>query len=153
MVFREKTPQTNLKAEIITKATEFAFLGLDGKTHTHQVTIQVKWFAPPVNWYKVNSDDSSLGNLGLAGGGGLIRNDKGEWIRGYARAIGSTTSAAAELWALRDGIRLCMALNLQAVVFELDAKIVIDLLSKEEKSMNGNEIIVADCKEGLQRIP
>lgn len=153
MVFREKTPQTNLKAEIITKATEFAFLGLDGKTHTHQVTIQVKWFAPPVNWYKVNSDGSSLGNPGLTGGGGLIRNDKGEWIRGFARAIGSTTSAAAELWALRDGIRLCMALNLQVVVFELHAKIVIDLLSKEEKSMNGNEIIVADCKEGLQRIP
>ena len=54
---------------------------------------------------------------------------------------------------LRDGIRLYMALNLQAVVFELDAKLVIDLLNKEEKSMNGNEIIMVDCKEGLQRIP
>ena len=102
-----------------------------------------------MNWYKVNSDESALGNLGLAGGGGLIRNDKGEWIRGYARAIGSTTSVAAELWALRVGICLCLALNLQAVVFELDAKLVIDLLNKEENSMNGNEIIVADCKEGL----
>ena len=50
---------------------------------------------------------------------------------------------------IRDGIRLCLALNLQAVVFELDAKLVIDLLNKEENSMNGNEIIVVDCKEGL----
>lgn len=103
--------------------------------------------------YKVNSDGSSLGNPGLTGGGGLIRNNKGEWIRGYARAIRSTTSVVAELWALRDGICLCIALKLQAVVFELDAKLVIDLLSKEENSVNGNEIIVADCKEGLQRIP
>ena len=87
------------------------------------------------------------------GGGSLIRNNKGEWIRGYARAIESTTSVVAELWALRDGICLCIALKLQAVVFELDAKLVIDLLSKEENSVNGNEIIVADCKEGLQRIP
>ena len=39
------------------------------------------------------------------------------------------------------------------MVFELDAKLVIDLLNKEEKSMNGNEIIMVDCKEGLQRIP
>ena len=105
-----------------------------------------------MNWYKVNLDRSSLGNPGLVGGGGLIKNDKGEWIRGYARAIGSTTSATTKLWALRDVIILCMALNLQAVVFELDAKLVINLLNKEEKSMNGNEIIVGDCKEGLQRI-
>ena len=152
MIFREKPPQNNLKTEIIAKATKFAFLGLDGKTHTHQATIWVKWIASPVNWYKVNLDRSSLGNPGLVGGGGLIKNDKGEWIRGYARAIGSTTSATTKLWALRDVIRLCMALNLQAVVFELDAKLVINLLNKEEKSMNGNEIIVGDCKEGLQRI-
>ena len=99
VILREKAPQSNLKTKIISKATAFAFLGLDGKRPTHQATIWVKWIALPVNWYKVNSDESALGNLGLAGGGGLIRNDKGEWIRGYARAIGSTTSVAAELWA------------------------------------------------------
>ncbi|KAK9999079.1 hypothetical protein SO802_018682 [Lithocarpus litseifolius] len=49
----------------------------------------------------MNSDGFSLGNPGLAGRGGLIRNDKGEWIRGYARAIGSTTSAAVELWCIK----------------------------------------------------
>ena len=27
-----------------------------------------------------------------------------EWIRGYATIVGHTTSVAAELWALRDGI-------------------------------------------------
>ena len=153
MIFRGKPLQNNLKVETISKATEFVFLGLENKHHTHQTIIRVKWIALLMNWYKVNSNGSSLGNPGLAGKGGLIRNDRGEWIRGYVRAIGSTTSATVELWALRDGIRPCIALNLQAVVFELDAKLVIDLLNKEEKSMNGNEIIMVDCKEGLQRIP
>ena len=50
-------------------------------------------------------------------------------VRGYARAIGPTSSVAAELWALRDGISLCISLNLLAVEFEFDAKLVVDLLS------------------------
>ena len=97
MIFRGKSLQNNLKVETISKATEFVFLGLENKHHTHQTTIRVKWIAPLMNWYKVNSNGSSLGNPGLAGEGGLIRNDRGEWIRGYVRAIGSTTSAAVEL--------------------------------------------------------
>ena len=97
MIFIGKPFQNNLKVETISKATEFVFLGLENKHHTHQTTIQVKWIAPLMNWYKVNSNGSSLGNPGLAGEGGLIRNDRGEWIRGYVRAIGSTTSAAVEL--------------------------------------------------------
>ena len=131
MIFRGKSLQNNLKVETISKATEFVFLGLENKHHTHQTIIRVKWIALLMNWYKVNSNGSSLGNLGLAGKGGLIRNDRGEWIRGYVRAIGSTTSATVELWALRDGIRPCIALNLQAVVFELDAKLVIDLTKRK----------------------
>ena len=71
----------------------------------------MRWCYPPLNWHKLNSDVSSLGNSGLAGGGGLIRNDKGEWVKGYARAVGFTTSIAAELWALRDGIKLYISLK------------------------------------------
>ena len=73
-----------------------------------------------------------MGNLGLVGGDGLIRNKKGEWVKGFARAIGRTTSVVAKLWALRDGIRLCIALKLPTVVIELDSKLVVDLLKKVE---------------------
>lgn len=61
-------------------------------------------------------------------------------MSGYARAIGHTTSVAAELWPLRDGINLCIELNLAKLSVELDVKLVIDLL------------IIADCKDGLQKI-
>ena len=49
--------------------------------------MKVGWLRPPVSWYKLNSDGSSLGNPGLAGGG-LIRNDTGDWVKGYARSVG-----------------------------------------------------------------
>ena len=94
-----------------------------------------------------------MGNPSKAGEGGLIRDSKGEWVSGYARAIGFTTNVVMELWALHDGINLCIDLNLENVIIELDAKLLVDLLMKDERSSNGNEVITADCKEGLKRIP
>ena len=106
------------------------------------------------NWFKLNTDGSSLDNPGLAGGGGgLIRNEKGEWVKGYARVIGTTTSAAAELWALRDGIRLCIVLKLPAVVVELDSELVVKLIKKELNNPNGLDVLVTDCRDVLRDIP
>ena len=93
------------------------------------------------------------GNPGLAGGGGLIRNDKGEWIKGFAYAIGTVTSIVAEFWALKDGIRLCITLKLPMVVIELDSKLVVDLLKKELNNPNDNDVLVADCRNSLRIIP
>lgn len=39
------------------------------------------------------------------------------------------------------------------VEIELDAKVAIKLLTKDGDNPNGNNIIVADCKEGLRQIP
>ena len=62
---------------------------------------------------KLNSNGSSMGNPGRVGEGGIIWDSNGDWVSGYARAIGHTTNVATELWALRDGINLCIDLNLE----------------------------------------
>ena len=83
------------------KVTESVFVGANCHNAPTKSTIQVKWLPLPVNWSKLNSNGSSLRNPGRAfGGGGLIRDANGAWLRGYARAIGRATSVAAELWAL-----------------------------------------------------
>ena len=69
----------------------------------------------------MNTDGSSLGNPGPAGGGGVIRDEEGAWIVGFARNIGITSSYLAELWASRDGLVLCINRNFNAVEVELDA--------------------------------
>ena len=94
-----------------------------------------------------------LGNPGKAGGGGLIRNDKGEWLKGYARNVAFSTSVAAEVWALRDGLRLCIALKLPTVIIELDAKLIVDLLQKSDDPRNCIDALVSDCKTELGNIP
>ena len=139
-------------AETIAKASKFAFLGVNEGHHRSLTTIQVRWLPPPKHWFKLNSNGSSLGNPSKAGGGGLVCNHHGEWVCGYSRAIGHTSSVATELWALRDGINLCVELNLPNVLIGIDAKLVVELLQKDEGSFNSNDTIMADCKAGLQKI-
>ena len=80
-------------------------------------------------------------------------NSHGDWLSDYAIAIGYTTSVAVELWALRDRINLCIELSLTNVLIELDATIVVDMLKKNKGNLNSNDVILANCKEGLQKIP
>ena len=133
VIFKDLASQKPLKVETLAKASEFAFLGLNERHQRTLSVIQVQWHPPPpppVDWFKLNLDGFSLGNPGRAGGGGIIRNSRGEWVSGYARAIGHTLSVAAKLWALRDGINLCIALNLTNAIFELDAKLVVNMVQK-----------------------
>ena len=104
VIFRNDPPHKPLLAETLVKATEFAFLSINGRLRHSFSSIQVKWLRPAENWFKLIFNGSSLENLGRAGGGGIIRNSNGEWVSGYARAIGTTTCVAAKLWALRDGL-------------------------------------------------
>ena len=87
-IFRGNNPPKLNSYKVIIKAVEFAFLGVNGRNVRVKTIIQVRWTSPLVQWVKLNSDGSSMGNPGRAGGGGIIRNAKGKWIKGYARAIG-----------------------------------------------------------------
>ena len=39
-------------------------------------------------WKKLTSDGSSMGLHGLAGCGGVVRNDNGQWVAGFSKWIG-----------------------------------------------------------------
>lgn len=86
--------------------------------------VSVKWDKPVPNWYKLNTDGASVGNPGKAGEGALIRNHEGGWVKGFSRAIGISSNVDAELWALRDGLRICCSMGMQAAEIEIDAKVV-----------------------------
>ena len=85
VVFRGERTNQNVREVVISKAMEFAYVGINDKRAQTRQLIHVHWCKPLLNWCKVNSDGSALGQPGRAGGGGLIRNDKGDWITGYMR--------------------------------------------------------------------
>ncbi|KAF3955485.1 hypothetical protein CMV_019297 [Castanea mollissima] len=68
---------------------------------------------------------------------------------GNMGVMGFTTSVAAELWALRDGIRLCISRKLPIVIVELDAQLFVDLLKKDDGQPNSFDALLSDCKVGL----
>lgn len=106
----------------MSKSVDYYFSAYPKKGKPHTVIKQVQWDKPAVGWLKLNID------LGLAGGGGVIRDWSGRWIAGFSRNIGIASSLMAELWAIRDGLMLCVERNLDMVEIEMDAKAVVDML-------------------------
>lgn len=102
---------------------------------------------------KLNTDGSSLGNPGLEGGGGLIRNEKGWWVVGFASKIGITSSFLVELWALRDGLNLCVSRGIAAIEVELDAKFIVDAVSNPKYSNIFASVLMDDCRHLVKQIP
>ena len=94
---------------------------------------------------KLNTDGSSAGNSGIAKYGGVVRDEHGRWVRGFARQIGLTTSFMAELWGLKDGLLMCYNLNIFSLIVELDAKSIVDALGNSEYVNNVISPILDDC--------
>ncbi|KAL0001799.1 hypothetical protein SO802_015580 [Lithocarpus litseifolius] len=91
---------------------------------------------------------------GLArGGGGVIRDEEGYWVIGYARQIGSANNFLAELWALPDGLFLCLQAQIQAVIIEMDAKAIVDAFSHQKNSNSIINSLMDDCRQLVSQIP
>ena len=95
---------------------------------------------------KLNTDGSFARNSGITGCGGVVRDEHGRWVRGFARHIGLITSFVAELWGLRDGILMCYNLNISSLIVELDAKSIVDALGNSKFVNNVISPILDDCK-------
>nr|POE67385.1 putative ribonuclease h protein [Quercus suber] len=101
---------------------------------------------PPLRWHKLNTDGAFLGNPGKAGGGDLIRDHQGKWIKGFMRRIGLATSITTELWALRDGLMLAKQIGITHLVVEMDAKVIVDLVQSNKAPNNSYSSLVNDCR-------
>ena len=113
IVFDNAIPNSSLHKICLSQAYEYSFYVSKSKIIAQKVVVPVRWSKPLEGWYKLNTDGASFGNLGKAGGGGIIRDSQGNWVKGYSRAIGFTISIIAELWALRDGLNLAIQLGIQ----------------------------------------
>ena len=150
LVFRSLGPNPHLAKEIVQRAFEYYFYAAPAKELVVKIVRPIRWSKPIAGWLKLNTDGSSLGNPGLAGGGGLIRNEEGGWVAGFARKIGITTSFLAELWALRDGLSLCVDRSILAVDVELDAKSIVDAIVNPDYSNIFASALLDDCRHLIQ---
>ena len=152
-MFRNKSLNPNLDKIILDRAVEFVFCACNHSATKRRILKSIRWEKPSEGWLTLNTDGSLTGSGGLAGGGGLIRDGNGSWVTGFARKIGTATSFLTELWALRDGLRLCLQIQAQTVCIELDAKAVVDALSSHSCTNTVIYSIMEDCRHLVNQIP
>ena len=95
---------------------------------------------------------SSLGNPGLARGGGLIRDHLGDSVGGFSRFIGFTTSVQVELRALKDGLLLAIDLEILNLEIEMDSLVAVDLINSSTTSNAFFSTLVDDCRYLMERL-
>lgn len=78
--------------------------------------------------------------------GALILDSEGKWVVGCHRFIGFTTNIIAELWALRDGLRLAHQLHIDYLVLEVDALSVISHLHSADCRNLSLRSLVTNCR-------
>ncbi|KAL6555875.1 hypothetical protein OROHE_007149 [Orobanche hederae] len=88
-----------------------------------------KWSLPPLGWFKLNIDGSIQTHRNLGGIGGLLRDDRGDWMWGFCRKISMPTVDEIELKALLHGLNYAWERRIPQLEVELDSKNVFDLIN------------------------
>ena len=92
-----------------------------------------------------------IGNLGKVAGG-VIRDCHGDWVKGYSKSSGYTTSVLAKWWALWDGPILAIQLGINQLEVELDAKVIVELLNGVECPNRSYSPLLNDCRFLIARL-
>ena len=96
-LFRGQHIRYDVHSEAIFLALEFLHCALNPSLSGSRKLIQIRWEKPSPGWIRLNTDGPALGNPGLVGCDGIIRNEHGDWLGGFSRSIGVTTSFIVEL--------------------------------------------------------
>ena len=151
-MFDNGIPNPKLDKFYLGQAREFHFCVSKINQVSSKIPILVRWNKPSIGQHKLNTDGASIGNLGKAGGGGIIRDCHSDWVKGYSRSIGYTTSVLAKWWALRDGLILAIQLGINQLDVELDAKVIMDLLNGAECPNQSYSPLLNDCGSLIARL-
>jgi hypothetical protein len=101
----------------------------------------IGWKPPVGDWIKLNTDGACKdGNV--AGCGGILRNNAGEWRGGFAKHLGKCSAYVAELWGVVEGMRYAHQLGFRKIQLSVDSAAVVQVLANgTSKSMMGTSLV------------
>ena len=91
-------------------------------------------------------DGAAKGNLSEAGGGGVFRNTRGDWVLGFCCYLGVCSSFRAELLALLYGLRIAWSQGFRKLIVHIDSKTPMKLLEAEACSMSTHVHLILKCR-------
>ncbi|XP_074299645.1 uncharacterized protein LOC141630789 [Silene latifolia] len=110
----------------------------------------IRWLPPPHGWVMLNTDAGSKGNPGLAGGGGIFRDETGNFITAYFFSCGVCTSMKAEILALLAGLERAKELRIPKLIIHMDNSPCVDLINEDQLVSNSLKFLVKRCKDLLK---
>lgn len=75
--------------------------------------VYIRWLSPPLDWVALNTDGFAKGSPGSVGGGSVLRDSRGAFIKGMAASLGVCTSYKAELLAAVMGLEMAVNMGIQ----------------------------------------
>ncbi|XP_071933890.1 uncharacterized protein [Coffea arabica] len=88
----------------------------------------VRWEMPSTGICKLNTDGCSLGNPGISGGGGVLRDSSGSLIFGFSIPLGELISLQTETRSLLYGVQQCLSRGFSRVQVEVDSLLLVNIL-------------------------
>ena len=102
---------------------------------------------------KLNTDGAVFGNPKKVGGGGVLHDSNGDWVARFMRKLGSMSSTTTELWAHKDGLSLAQQLDILNINIELDANVLVHLLTNPSSLNLMLEPLLNDCRNLIKAFP
>ncbi|KAK6789098.1 hypothetical protein RDI58_012897 [Solanum bulbocastanum] len=90
----------------------------------------VRWKASKEGMTKRNTDGASQGNPRSSAYGFCLRNSHGDLIYAVAENIGITTSVEAELRAILEAIKYCVAKKVEKLIVESDSLLMMKIIKE-----------------------
>ncbi|XP_010241360.1 PREDICTED: uncharacterized protein LOC104585986 [Nelumbo nucifera] len=114
--------------------------------------LQNLWVKPSLGSLKLNFDGAN--STSESGIGLIIRDGFGEVVVARAIPVEANSASTTEAFALFEGIKLALQLDLNLIIFEGDAKILIDsLLEINPNPPWSLRVLLSSCKNLLDRLP
>ena len=111
-IFRDQSrSQHSIIYSSVQAATEFYYLAGTTKRTLVLLPWNIQWHVSSYPFITHNTDGSALGNLGIAGATGILRNQLGQWISAFSLHLGLVTNNIAELTAVREGLAMAWTMG------------------------------------------
>ncbi|GLT78375.1 hypothetical protein SLA2020_499130 [Shorea laevis] len=131
------------------RVREYLYLNTRGAQISHKSVVNIRWHPPPSGFIKLNTDSFALSNPSQSSAGGVFRDEFGNWISGFSQKVGLSTSLSAEMWAIRDGLKIAIDKGFYNLILETDCKVVVLLLNSTISQFHSLGTLISDCRNLL----
>ena len=122
-------------------------VGGQGKVVGHET----RWKPPPEGWVKINTDWAfSHFGVGVACGG-VIRDARGNFLRGFMFKGMEGDSLSTELWGCLHDLKLAWDLRHRQVILESDSAKAIDLMKKGNHDLHADGGLIEEIRCLMER--